>query len=65
MTFNPLTFLYDFFFTLADLVSYLYAFLFSEIKIGNWSFVPIYAVGAGTIITLIIAKLIKEFVPLV
>ena len=65
MTFNPITYLYDFFFTLADMVSFLASFLFTQITIGTWTFTPIIALGGGMIITLLIAKLIKEFVPLI
>lgn len=64
MTFNPITFLYDFFFTLADMVQWLISFLFTEIKIGSISFTPVLALGGGVIITLLIAKLVKEFIPL-
>lgn len=62
--FNPVTFLYDFFFLLVDLVSWLYSFLFTEINLKIVKFTPIYAIGGGVIITLLIAKLIKEFVPI-
>lgn len=65
MTFNPITFLYDFFFTLADMVSFISAFLFTPVTIGKFTFTPIIALGGGMIVTLLIAKLIKEFVPLV
>lgn len=62
--FNPLTFLFDFFYRLVDLVEWLYSFLFTEIQIGSIKFTPIFAIGGGVIITIIIAKLVKEFVPL-
>lgn len=66
--FNPLTFLYDFFYYIANFVNGLWDFLWNDITIGNLTFKPLMVIGATggvTIVVLIIMKLIKEFVPLV
>lgn len=64
---NPLTFLYDFFYYLANLANGLWSFLWNDVTIGNFTFKPIAAIGATvgvTVVTIIIVKLIKEIVPL-
>lgn len=65
MIVNPFTFLYNFFFILRDCAVLLYHFLFEEQKIGNWSFIPVFVLGGATFIIILVAKLIKDFVPLV
>ena len=62
--FNPLLFLLDFFNILADFARVLWDFLFNEQTIGTWTFRPVFVLGASTIIVLIIARLVKQFVPL-
>lgn len=62
--FNPLLFLLDFFNILADFARILWVFLFDEVTLGTWTFRPVFVLGASTIIVLIIARLIKQFVPL-
>ena len=68
LDFNPITFLYDFFFYLINLVNTLWGFLWNDVTIGSLTFKPLYVIGATggvTIIVLLIMKLIKEFIPLV
>lgn len=65
--FNPLTFLYDFFFYLVNFVNTIWGFLWNDISIGNLTFKPLYVIGATggvTILVLWIMKLIKEYIPL-
>lgn len=67
INFNPLTFLYDFFFNLCNFVLNLWNFLTTDIKLGNITFTPLGVIGAmggTTIIVLIVMKLIKEYIPL-
>lgn len=62
---NPFSFLYNIFQLLSNMATILYDFLFQEITIGTFTFIPLFAIGGGVMITLIIARLIKQFVPLV
>lgn len=67
INFNPITFLYDFFYYLVNFVSKLWDFLYSDVTLGSWTFKPLALIGASggvTIIVLLIAKFIKEYVPL-
>lgn len=61
---NPFTFLYNVFDLLVNMATILYNFLFQEIEIGTIKVIPLFAIGGVIMITLIIARLIKQFVPL-
>lgn len=63
--FNIFLFLYDFFFTLKDFANFLYGFIFMEVTIGTYTFQPVVVLGGGIIVTFIILKLVKDFIPLV
>lgn len=63
MTVNPFTFLYNIFQLLLKMANLLYEFLFKEITIGSFTFTPLFAIGGGVMITLIITRLIKQYVP--
>lgn len=65
MVVNPFKFLYNIFNLLVSMATILYDFLFREITIGTFTFIPLFAIGGSVMITLIIARLIKQFVPLV
>lgn len=62
-SFNPINFLLDFIETLGQTANLLWDWLFEPITIGSWTFTPILAIGGGILITLLIAKLIKDFIP--
>lgn len=67
LDFNPITFLYDFYFKLVNFITTLWGFLNTEIKLGELTFTPlgiIGALGGTTIVILLIMKLIKEYIPL-
>ena len=67
LDFNPLTFLYDFFFYLVNFVNTIWGFLWNDVTIGTLIFKPLYVIGATggvTILVLWIMKLVKEFIPL-
>lgn len=66
VNFNPITFLYDFFFYLLNFVSMIWGFLWNDVKIGTLTFKPLAVIGATggvTILVLWIMKLIKEYIP--
>lgn len=65
MVVNPFNFLYNIFQLLVEMANILYNFLFQEITIGTVRFIPLFVIGGGVMITLIIMRLIKQFVPLV
>lgn len=60
---NPITLLLDIWDLLVDLTGFLYNFLFDEITLGSLTFRPIEVLGTLTVITLIIMKLVKDFIP--
>lgn len=62
-TFNPFSILINFFDVLSKFANLIYAFLFREITIGEWSFQPFFVLGTGIIVTLIIARIIKLVIP--
>lgn len=60
---GPLMLLYEFWGILVDGTTLLYNFLFQDITVIGITFKPFYVIGTAGLITLIIAKVIKEFVP--
>ena len=64
MDIDIFNFLLEFITTLGETATLLWNWLFSEVTIGTYTFRPILAVGGGILITFIILKLIKEFIPL-
>lgn len=61
---NPITFLLDFVYELMKMAQNVWNWLFDETTIGIWKFRPILIIGGSMLIILIVARLIKQFVPL-
>lgn len=64
MNVNIFSFLLDFITTLGNTAQLLWEWLFDEVTIGVYTFRPILAVGGGLLITFLVLKLVKEFIPL-
>lgn len=64
MIINPITFLLDFVYELMKMAQNVWDWLFNEVTIGIWKFRPILLVGGSLLLVLIVARLIKQFVPL-
>lgn len=62
---NIFTFLLDFFNVLSSLAVNIWNFINTTIHIGDYSFKPVLVLGGGVFATLLILKLVKDFVPLV
>lgn len=61
---NPITFLLDFVYELMKMAQNIWDWLFNEVTIGIWTFRPILIVGGSMLLVLLVARLIKQFVPL-
>ena len=61
---NVGTFIFEIFQKLLSAGSVIYSFLFSTVTVGDITFSPFAVLGGATLVTLIVLKFIKDFVPL-